>query len=572
MSNDKIKARQKVERQKYLDTILQSGVSKILIIGGPGTGKTHAFGEVLRRSSGNKSLVMTFINRLVEDMKLDLGTFAEVRTFHSYCKKILHQQKGQVELRPYITLVIERDAVLLSEKLYDFDYKFQNLEEGSPEIGFYLRRSDYYGVVGFNDCVYRLYKILQTNPDIIPLFDHILIDEFQDFNPLEVAFINELEKKGNIIIVGDDDQAVYIGRCSSPYYLRSLHSSGRFACFELPFCSRCTEVIVNAINTISVRAQSLGYLKGRIPKRFECYIEDKEKDNIKYPNIITTRCTNVKIIPKYIKKEVSLISEEDIAESYVQGKEYPTVLVVGQRQYLREIAKQLKDDYPQLRYSPSEEGEYGIIEAYEEIMHNSESNLGWRILIELFYEPEEQVEILKATEDGRPMVDLLDPDFIKDNLRAIQIIRSIKEGENLPPGLNKELRLITNEYFDIVVEYFTPRESEPELEVDIKQPKILLTSFIGCKGLSAGHVFIVGANNGSIPKDVNDIRDVEISQFIVALSRTRKQCHIISNKWLYSPKDKNGNWLSEFEESNFISWIPNELIKNIGLLSASDFS
>ena len=67
---------------------------------------------------------------------------------------------------------------------------------------------------------------------------------------MEVAFIDELEKRGSILIIGDDDQAVYDSRCASPDYLREKYNSGKYERFELPYCSRCPEVIVNAANAI----------------------------------------------------------------------------------------------------------------------------------------------------------------------------------------------------------------------------------------------------------------------------------------------------------------------------------
>ena len=135
-------------------------------------------------------------------------------------QKILHEQNGKVELYPYLTQIIEEDANYLGLALHDFDKKFQMLDESTLEVVFYLKRGDYYDAVSFNDSVYRLYKKLLSEPSIIPTFNQILIDEFQDFNPLEVAFINELESKGDVLIVGDDDQSVYEGRCASPDYLR----------------------------------------------------------------------------------------------------------------------------------------------------------------------------------------------------------------------------------------------------------------------------------------------------------------------------------------------------------------
>jgi len=173
-----------------------------------------------------------------------------VRTFHEFCKKILHESRGGVFLFPKLTTIIEKDAKYLDIDCENFDHKFQMLDESGKEISFYLQRGDYYNTVSFNDSVYRMWRELKKDTEILHGFDQILIDEFQDFNPLEVAFIDELEKYGHILIVGDDDQAVYHLRGSSPEYLRKKFTSGHYKTFELPFCSRCTEVVVNATNEI----------------------------------------------------------------------------------------------------------------------------------------------------------------------------------------------------------------------------------------------------------------------------------------------------------------------------------
>ena len=59
-------------------------------------------------------------------------------------------------------------------------------------------------------------------------------------------------------------------------------------------------------------------------------------------------------------------------------------------------------------------------------------------------------------------------------------------------------------------------------------PDILFTSLVSSKGLSAEHVFIVGMNNKHFPRNPDAITDDEICSLIVALSRTRIQCHVIS--------------------------------------------
>ena len=92
---------------------------------------------------------------------------------------------------------------------------------------------------------------------------------------------------------------------------------------------------------------------------------------------------------------------------------------------------------------------------------------------------------------------------------------------------------------------------------------------MGCKGLSAGHVIIVGANDGSIPKNPRNIGDVEIAQFMVALTRTRKQCHIVSNKWHIAPKIK-GVYQQPYVKTIFMKWIPPEFIDDKGVIKSAD--
>jgi len=75
-------ARATIERQTYLDKILNSTAAKKIVVAGPGTGKTYLFKRMLQGKK--KSLTLTFINSLVEDLSLDLYCMSEVRTLHSF--------------------------------------------------------------------------------------------------------------------------------------------------------------------------------------------------------------------------------------------------------------------------------------------------------------------------------------------------------------------------------------------------------------------------------------------------------------------------------------------------------
>ena len=129
MNIKEIISAQKEERRKCIDAILSSKSKKKIILAGAGTGKTYTFREVLKANSDGNNIALTFINSLTADMNSVFGNLAEVKTFHAYCKKILHEQNGKVELFPYLTQIIEEDAVYLGLVLRDFDKKFQILHE-----------------------------------------------------------------------------------------------------------------------------------------------------------------------------------------------------------------------------------------------------------------------------------------------------------------------------------------------------------------------------------------------------------------------------------------------------------
>jgi superfamily I DNA/RNA helicase len=69
---------------------------------------------------------------------------------------------------------------------------------------------------------------------------------------------------------------------------------------------------------------------------------------------------------------------------------------------------------------------------------------------------------------------------------------------------------------------------------------------VSAKGLSAEHVFIVGFNNEHFPRHPDAITDYEVCCLLVALSRTRRQCHLVScRRWKGPP----------VQVSTFLGWL-----------------
>ena len=296
---------QATTRQQYLAAILASNSPRKLIVAGPGTGKTHTFGKLLRSLPPDNKLALTFIRKLVADMDDEIGDVAEIKTFHAYCKMLLHQRFGSVDLISFLTLIIEEDAKAQGLAFSPFQVAFQTLQEDSSEVAYYLNRGRYYRAVSFDDSVFRVYQAVNDGTLALPIYAQIVIDEFQDFNPLEVALIGHLQQHSPILIVGDDDQAVYGLRNASPDHLREKYLSSSYEVFQLPYCSRCPSVVVEATTAFVDAVHKAGGFRQRIPRPFVPYLDDKAYENGAYPKVLTATTANNPGLATFIRKAIS---------------------------------------------------------------------------------------------------------------------------------------------------------------------------------------------------------------------------------------------------------------------------
>ena len=70
------------------------------------------------------------------------------------------------------------------------------------------------GLVDFGELLLRAYELWRDNPELLAhyreRFQHVLVDEFQDTNTIQYRWVRLLgDGRGDVFIVGDDDQCVY---------------------------------------------------------------------------------------------------------------------------------------------------------------------------------------------------------------------------------------------------------------------------------------------------------------------------------------------------------------------------
>ena len=85
------------------------------------------------------------------------------------------------------------------------------------------------GVVDFGELILRSHELWRKRPDILAhyqqRFSQILVDEFQDTNTIQYAWIRLLAgSTGNLFIVGDDDQSIYGWRGAKIENIQQFHN------------------------------------------------------------------------------------------------------------------------------------------------------------------------------------------------------------------------------------------------------------------------------------------------------------------------------------------------------------
>lgn len=525
------------QSKNNLQEILSLKTEKKLILGGPGTGKTFLFHCALENFPKEANiLVITFIKNLVDELEKRLSDIPnnkiEIRTLHSFCKGFLLSKIHSYNYLPKLPEIIKNDYSLVECDFDERNYSraLVNLEE-NDEVEKYFSRATYYDCVCHDDALYKVFQYLNSNKTAIPKYSQIIIDEYQDFNLLESKLVNLLGQGNKIMIAGDDDQALYRFKSASPDYIRNLHKDKNFTSRFLIYCRRCTSILVNATNAFISNVLKQGLLKKeRIGKDFRSYWPDKFSDSKKYQKIILCKCTTDSIVAKHIIETIMSIVKDEKTQPNKEGE--PEFLIVGpprRKNFLQKVSEELEFDKRidknlfEIEYK-SKPDKLSIEEGYKFIIEDSNSNLGWRIV--LYKDPIDpggkiDCKIIYKSFQGKTLVELLPMKYVEKHKKKIQGL-SLPQAVEVKETLNKKI-------------------------------KIKLTSYLQAKGLSANHVIILGLENGIFPANTSSITEDEVCQFIVLLTRARKSLRILSVNNRYNARLKQRGSLS-----SFISMVPDE--------------
>jgi superfamily I DNA/RNA helicase len=528
------------ERQKHVDYILVSKANKKIVVAGPGTGKTYLFKKLLEGKTN--TLTLTFINSLVEDLSLELCGMSDVKTLHGFARSALKRTAGRdVKVFPKLAEVIKEDAKILLDKDVDFNRLFHTREDENEYVQFYKRRKDYYDHYGYADIVFAIVKYFESKREQIPTYEQIVVDEFQDFNKLEVSLIELLAERSPILLAGDDDQALYDFKDASPEHIRIKHGGkeSEYAGFTLPYCSRCTRVIVEAANDVIHNAMETGYLKGRLDKPYKYFEEEKkDRESEQYPKLIYGKLF-AKQIPWFIEKQ------------------------------LCEIAKQVKGQFSVLVISPTKVGSHGVVTALKGkgligvesietrggneptlldglklLLVDGDCNLGWRIAAKPLLKKREEFEDLVTrsnADDAKDIFKIIGDDAKQEISDMVRTLKAVRDGKPVDDGQLDQVfasvgivpREIATNHLREEIMSTTQRGGNPS----IRKIPIKATTIQSSKGLAAEYVFITHFDDMYFVKnkDKTKISDQDICNFLVALTRAKRKVFLISSDMKKEP-------------------------------------
>jgi superfamily I DNA/RNA helicase len=535
------------DRQSYVDAIVGSLARRKIVVAGPGTGKTYLFKQVLRDKP--KTLTLTFVNSLIEQLALELCGMSDVRTLHSFARSELRRANGKpITIFPKLPRVIEEDAEILLGRSVKFEKMFYDRDDGNPDLAFYQERKGYYGEWrGYSDVVFDLVTMYEKEASRVPEYDQVVIDEFQDFNMLEVSLIDSLAEKSPILLAGDDDQALYDFKSASACHIRSKHGNEcpDYASFELPYCSRSTRVIVDAVNDVVGAATEHGLLRGRVNKSymyFECQAKDEE--SAENPKLVYLHAY-AKQIPWAIEKRIKEIAKTLKSEF--------SVLVISQtRRQSDAIASALvTKGFNNVRHVVGDkDSDPSLVDGLKLIMEERTSNLGWRIAAGCLLGEHELAALVEATNQpgAQPVMELIAADKRKQIAELVKVCRKIEDGKSVKAdevetvldacGCSPQEVLMNH-----VGETLSAADGTRGGEPGVRGIPITATTVQGSKGLAADYVFITHCDDQYIvkDKDKSKIADRDVCNFLVALTRARKRAYLISS--------------NQAKEPQFVQWI-----------------
>lgn len=294
---------------KYLESLnneqleaVLSNDNEIMLVAGAGTGKTNTIVKKIiylikeQRVIPYNILAVTFTNKAVREIRERVNNSlctnhsgVVVNTFHQLAKSILDKDDNY-QLLGYKSLKILEDEgrEKILDKIIKYNEMYNRVNEFNKTIkglliDFNAKKNNRYiessnkeyeelfkelyhayvlevfanGYIELDDLVNLVIVLLERYPEIrkevSSAFDYIFVDEYQDVNKEQYKLIKLLKNKNKVLIVGDEDQAIYGWRGSNSKYFRDFQ-------LEYPDC-RVIKLERNYRSTQQILNLADGFIK-----------------------------------------------------------------------------------------------------------------------------------------------------------------------------------------------------------------------------------------------------------------------------------------------------------------------
>ena len=309
----------------------------MLVIAGAGSGKTRvlvhraAWLIDVEGISPQSLLAVTFTNKAAAEMRGRIESLLEmpvnhlwIGTFHGLAHRLLRRHWQEAGLPQNFQIIDSDDQLRIIKRLIksleidddrwvprEIQYfinaqKDEGLrpkhldDENDPNrrqmISFYQQYEEVCqrgGLVDFAELLLRAHELWRDNPEVLAFyqrrFSHLLVDEFQDTNAIQYAWLRLLAGKEAIpFVVGDDDQSIYRWRGARVEHIHRFQKDfPGTKVIKLEQNYRSTATILNAANAVIANNDSrLGKnlwtegAEGEAIKLYSAYNERDEADFI----------------------------------------------------------------------------------------------------------------------------------------------------------------------------------------------------------------------------------------------------------------------------------------------------
>lgn len=272
----------------------------LLVIAGAGSGKTRVLTHRIawlidvEGVSPQGLLAVTFTNKAAAEMRGRIESLLQmpvnhlwIGTFHGLAHRLLRRHWQEARLPQNFQIIDADDQQRIIKRLIknlgvdddrwapreiqyfinaqkDEGLRPQHLDdENDPnrrqQIAFYQQYQeicDRGGLVDFAELLLRAHELWRDNPDLLAQyqrrFRHLLVDEFQDTNSIQYAWLRLLAGKDGVpFVVGDDDQSIYRWRGARVEHIQQFQKDFPGASIvKLEQNYRSTETILDAANAV----------------------------------------------------------------------------------------------------------------------------------------------------------------------------------------------------------------------------------------------------------------------------------------------------------------------------------